>query len=107
ADQRAAVFALELVKFAAVDNARDHFMHVIGRAHVFRDDGIEILGVEFGWAGIPHPTLSPREGENLPRSERGPRLRGGSHSCEMRDYIPEDRERMLVILREMIDHAGL
>src|SRR3546814_14964175 len=39
ADERAAVIRLELVEFAAVDDARNHLVNVIGRAHVLRKIG--------------------------------------------------------------------
>ena len=46
ADQGRAVERLELVELGAVDDPRDHLVHVVGRAHVVGDDAVQLLRVE-------------------------------------------------------------
>ncbi len=48
ADQGRAIQRLELMKFAAVDQPRDDFVHVIRRAHVIGDNAVKFFGVVFG-----------------------------------------------------------
>jgi hypothetical protein len=43
ADQGRAVERLELVEFGPVDDARDHLVHVVRRAHVGGDHAVEAL----------------------------------------------------------------
>ena len=43
ADQRGAVERLELVEFAAIDDAGDDFVDVVGRADIVGDDRVEFL----------------------------------------------------------------
>ncbi len=47
-----AVERLELVELAAVDEAGDHLVNVIGRAHVLGDDAVELLAIVFRRARI-------------------------------------------------------
>ena len=52
ADQRAAVLGLELVELTAVDQPGDDLVHVVRRADVLGNEGVKIVGVELGRAGI-------------------------------------------------------
>ena len=88
ADEAGAIERLELVELAAVHQPRDHLMHVIRRAHVLRHDAVEIVGGELG--RVRRAQVDARR-----------RLR-----LERRDDIADDRQRVLVILRDMIDDAG-
>ncbi len=88
-DERGAVKRLELMELAAVHDARDHLAHIIGRANILGDDAIEIARIKFGRLHIAQ--IDVRLQVRLKR----------------RDDIPHDAERMIVILRDMIDHAGL
>ena len=53
ADEGGAVERLELVELAAVDQPRDDFVDVIGRADVVGDDAVEFVGVVGGGARVP------------------------------------------------------
>ncbi len=89
ADQRGAVMLLELVEFAAVDDPRDHFVHIVRRAHIIGHNRIEIVGGEFGRARIAQFQIPGRC-----------RVR-----AEMTDDIAHDGERVFVIFGKVIDHA--
>ena len=82
---------LELVKLAAVDQPRDHFFHVIGRAHIFGHDGVEVIGVKLGRARVFERYVTRR----------------ACVFAQMRHDIAHDGERVLVILGQVIDHARL
>src|SRR3546814_9791134 len=72
---------------AAVDDPRDDFVHVIGRAHVLRDDAVEIFGIIFGRARVLHCRLEP------------------VFDAEGRNDVADDRQGMFVILGKMVDDA--
>ncbi len=73
----------------AVDDPRDHLVHVIGRAHILGDDRVELLGVVMRRARLAQLDPCPR------------------FAAQVRDDVADDGQRMLVILGEMIDHARL
>ena len=50
--QRRAVQRFKLVELGAVDEARDHFAHVVLFLQVDRDDAVEFGGVVFGLGGL-------------------------------------------------------
>src|SRR3546814_17948061 len=76
-----------LVELAAVDDPRDDFVHVIGRAHVLRDDAVEIFGIIFGRARVLLCSLEP------------------VFDAEGRNDDAEDRQGMFVILGKMVDRS--
>ena len=92
---------LELVEFGAVDQPRDHFLDVIGRAHIIGDERVEIVRVVFRRARVFDTGVKPRGCGDLVQPAGGPRLRGGA----VGDYVSNNRQRVLVILRKVIDHA--
>ena len=65
-------------------------MNVVRRAHIFRDQRIKILGVEFRRAGLFQLDI----------------LCMSVVVAEVAHDVAHDRERVFVILRQMIDHAG-
>ncbi len=89
ADQRLAVERLELLKLAAVDQPGDHLAHIIGLAHILRDDAVQFFRIEAGRA---------RRGQI---DVRHMILRQGA------DDIAHDGQRVFVALGDMIDHAAL
>src|SRR3546814_5657384 len=46
ANQGGAVERLELVELRSVDDAADHLVHIVRRAHVVRDDAVKFLRIE-------------------------------------------------------------
>ena len=78
---------LELVKLAAIDNPRDHFVHVVGRADVFRHQRVKLLG---------------RIERRLHRLER---QAVGVARAEVADNVADQAQRMFVIVGQVIDHA--
>src|SRR6185369_11841276 len=89
ADERRSELRLELVELAAVDEARDDLVDVVGRADVLRDDAVELLRIEQRIARLAK--LQPRP---------APRLKG-------RDDVAHDGQRMLIVFGEMVDDAAL
>ena len=88
ANQSGAIERLELMKLAAIDDARDHLAHIIGRAHILRDDAIKLLRIE-----LRRPRVAQIDVRLQVRLERG-------------NNIAQDAQRMVVIFRDMIHHAG-
>ena len=88
ADERRAVTSFEFVEVRAVDDACQHFADVVLVAHVFGEDAVELLGrvlrVEVGAA--------LRASDALWRTHAG-------------DDVASERERVLVVVREMIRDA--
>ena len=87
-DQRAAVFRLELVELAAVDQTDDDIVHVIGNPRV---DGNHV--VELG-------LISNR----LHRRQHIPDARFARPQC--RHDAPDDAQRVAVVVGEMIGDTG-
>ena len=87
-DERRAVARLELVELAAVDDARDHLAHVVGLADVGVDDAVDLLG-----------RVARRD--RLADVERDP-----LGAIEVADDAARDRERVVVVEREVIGDAG-
>src|SRR5918998_6713763 len=85
--ERLAVERLELVHPAPVYDAGDDLPYVVALAGVFRDEAVDLLRVVQGLLGL-------REGP------RGALLR-----VQVRDYLPHDRGRVLVILGQMVRHT--
>jgi len=90
ADQGVAVELLELVEAAAVDHAADDLAHVVRRAGVGRHDVIDRVGrlVRLLDGSGLHPTtvlLDRRQGL---------------------DHAAHDRERVGVVVGEVVDHPG-
>ena len=88
ADQRLAVERLELVEFGAVDQARDHLAHVVGLAQVARHDAVELRGLVRGQGGLAAPEPGRRP------------------VIEAADDLARHRERVRVVVGEVIDDAG-
>src|SRR5205814_3410247 len=88
AHQGRAIELLELVELAAVDDAGDDVAHVVGPAHVIRDDAVDLLG----------------RVERLLRL--GERQRYRLHRIEIAGNAARDAERVAVIERVMIGDAG-
>ena len=80
---------LELVELAAVHEPRNHFLDVIGRAHVLGDEGVEVLGIELRRARVLQRHVLRRAGVR----------------AQVAYDITHDRERVLVVLGQVIDHA--
>ena len=87
--QRAAVLRLEFVEFAAVHQPRDDFVHIVRRADVLGDQGVEILRIEFGRTRLFQRHILCRSGIR----------------AEMRHDIAHDGERVFVVFGEVVDHA--
>ena len=87
-DQRLAVARLEFVELRAVDDARDDLADVERDARVARHDAVEVVGRVERFA-----RLARRERQMLA-------------AVEVRDDVARDRERMRVVLGEMIGDAG-
>ena len=86
--QGLAVELLELLEAGAVDDAADHLADVVGRAGVGRDDVVERLRVE----------RRLLDGPQVVRRGSGPR--------EGVDDAAHDRERVGVVLGQVVDDAG-
>ena len=86
AHQSGAVKMLELVKLAAVDDPADHLAHLIGRADVVGDDAVKLVGVE-----LRLDRLGDVDVDLL-------------HPIEASDDVADDRQRMVVIVGDMVDH---
>ena len=87
ADQGGAVERLELVEFAAIDDARDHIADIVGFAHVIRDDAVNLACF-------------------VQRVARGFELDIRLlYAIEIADDAPRDRQRMRIVERVMIRHA--
>src|SRR5262249_8401451 len=75
ADERLAVERLELMKFRAVDDARDHLANVVRSARVGGHDAVEIFRGEqriLRLAEFQNRMLQPVEvGDDAPRDARG------------------------------------
>ena len=87
-DERRAVARLEFVELAAVDDARDHFAHVVGLLDVGADDAVDLVRVEArrnGLADVDRDLL---------------------RAIEIADDPARDRERVVVVEREMVGDAG-
>ena len=87
-DQRRAEARLELVELRAVDDARDHLAHVVGLAQVVRHQPVELLGGVFRLGGRPDLELRPLD------------------LIERADDAPRERERVVVVLGEVVGDAG-
>ena len=85
--QRLAVARLELVELAAIDQPRDHLAHVVGEARIARDDAVQLLRIH-------------RWRRRLAALPRRLRLAPGEAA---HDLAP-DRQRMLVVEREVVRH---
>ena len=88
ADQGGAVAGLEFVEIAAVDDARDHFAYIEGLARVDGDHAIQFLRRVFGFDGCTQGHL----------------LR--FFTVQVRDDGARQRQRMQIVLRQVVDHAG-
>ena len=88
-DDRGAVELLELVEFGSVDKARDHLAHVVLLLQIDRHDA-----VEFGRA---QRRLARRMKRNVHRFP----------VIEIGDDAARERQRVVVVLRQMIGDAGL
>src|SRR3546814_10374783 len=88
ANQGGAVERLELVELRSVDDAADHLVHIVRRAHVVRDDAVKFLRIELRLYRLGDVEI------------------GGLHRVQPRDDIANDRQRLTIILRDMIDDAG-
>jgi hypothetical protein len=86
-DQRVAEQGFEFVKLTAVDKAGDDFMHIIGRAHILRDQAVEILGGVERRAWVLH-----RHMRRLLRAK-------------VADDIAQDGDGMVVPIGQMVRHA--
>ena len=93
ADQRGAVERLELVELAAVDDAGDDLVHVIGRADVLGDDAVQFFRVEVRRARFAQRLDPPRLG--FAGGERARRCRG-RWSAHARHSRRGDRRRPLL-----------
>src|SRR5690606_6236268 len=107
ANQRRPIACLELMELATVYDPRDHLMHIVGSAHVLRDDAIEFVRVILGWSGLSKPVRIERS-----RDARSPRATSRcldfarqERTREMRHNVAHDGQRMLVILGQMVDNA--
>ena len=89
ADQGGAVERLELVELAAVDDPGDDFVDIVGRADVVGHDCVEFLGVV------------------LRRARFLQRQAVRMHRAKVADDIAHDRQRVFVVLGEVIGDAGL
>ena len=88
-DQSRAVELLELVEFGGIDNAGDDLAHVVLLLQIDRHQPIELGGVERRLA---------RGGKcNVDR------LLG----IEIGDDAPRNRQRVMIVLRQMVGDAGL
>ena len=88
ADQGGAVDRFELLEGAGIDDARDHFAHIVGFAEIRRHDAVERGRVAGRCDG---------------RARCDP---GGFPAVEHPDRVPDDRQRMFVIFGDMvIDNA--
>ena len=87
-DQGRAVERLEFVQVGAVDDARDHVAHVVGRAPIGRHDP-----VQFGRVVARRHRLGDVDIDMLDCVEAG-------------DDVAHDLQRVLVGLRHMVDDAG-
>ena len=84
-----AVARLELVEVAPVDDARDHLAHVVGLADVGVDDAVELVG-----------GIARRD------ADRRPPASPASAGSSLPTIAPRDRERVVVVQREVVGHAG-
>ena len=86
--ERGAVLGLELVELTAVDQSRDHLVHVVGLA----------------WIGGHDRAQVGRGVERLDRFANLPRSRGPW--SERVDDVAHDVERVDVVVRQVIGHTG-
>lgn len=89
ADECAAVIRLEFMKLAGVDEACDHFVHIIGRADIVGNNAVKLFAIIFRRSGL---------------------LKWNFEAlvvAEMADDVANDRQRMFVILGQMIDDTRL
>ena len=85
-----AVERLELVELGAVDDARDHVAHVVGRARIGRHDAVQLVG----------RIAAARAACAAPDMTRFTRLR-------LATMRARDAERMAVVGGVVVGHAGL
>ena len=87
AHQRRAKTRLEFMELTAVDNARNHFMHVIRFAGVEWDHAIQL-------------------GRVIQRRHwRTQRLRHPLAAVQTGDGLPGQRQRVRIVLRQVVGHA--
>ena len=87
-DQRGAVARLELVELGAVDDARDDLVNVVRLARVGRDHAVQLARIEQRRTRLDQALcviLAP---------------------VQVCDRSPRNRQRVHVVLRQMIGHAG-
>ena len=88
ADERRSVSRLELVELRGVDDARDHFAHVVAVARIARNDAVELARV----------VLRRQWFEPFPRRRMiRPQI---THD------LANERERVRIVVREMVRNAG-
>src|SRR3546814_19953865 len=75
------------MKLAVVGNPPDHFMYVIGGAHIGRDDSVKLLRIEPGRPG------------------RRPVDAGGVRRPTRAHNVAHDQRRMPAVFGDMIDYA--
>ena len=88
ADQRGTVEPLELVELAAVYDARDHLPHVVRRADVGRHDSVQFGRIVMRRRRVSQHHIRTPVPVQCPHNP------------------PANRQRMGVVLRVMIHHAG-
>ena len=87
--QRGAVVLLELVEFAAVDDARDDLAHVVGLARIGGNDAAQLLG------RIQRLARLAQHGIHL------------LHAVEVADDGAGDRQGVRIVQRQMVGDSGL
>ena len=87
-DERRPVERLELVEAGSIDDACDHLAHLVGRAHVRRNDAVELIGIvrrRFGRPQVEHRAFP---------------------EPKVSDQGTDDRKGVLVVRGDMIDNAA-
>lgn len=76
------------MQFGSIDNAGNHFAHVVGGAHIAGDDAVELRGVEARWHRFGHVDIH------------------ALHGVQPRHDVAQNGNGVLVIGGNVVGHAG-